>query len=189
MKSKQIYLPDKQALAYYREKASPEFWDRHWSEADLQGLLQGSTNDGFFAPIVERHLPLGSTILEGGCGIGQIVSALHNLAYKAIGVDIAPETVRMVKEVVPELDIRLGEVRNLELPDSSLDGYISAGVIEHFWEGHMEIAREMHRTLKVGGILFISFPYMSPLRRLKAALNSYPSIDSNLLNDQVDQFY
>ena len=50
MTATQIYLPDKQAIAFYREKATAEFWDKHWSAADLQFILRNSTDDGLFIP-------------------------------------------------------------------------------------------------------------------------------------------
>jgi SAM-dependent methyltransferase len=184
-----IYLPDKQAIAFYREKASPEFWDIHWQVVDLRALVLSTKNDGLFIPAVKRHLPSGSTVLEGGCGRGQLVHALQYHGYKAIGVDFASETIKSIQEAVPELDVRHGDVRALDLPDNSLDGYLSLGVIEHFWEGHFPIIKEMQRTLRVGGFVFVSFPYMSPLRRLKVGLRLYPVKESRSLNDQHEHFY
>ena len=70
-----------------------------------------------------------------------------------------------------------------------MDGYVSVGVIEHFWEGHFSILREMHRTLRVGGFVFVSFPYLSCLRKLKIGLHLYPFKKSSLLNDQQEHFY
>jgi len=189
MSNSKIYLSDKHALAFYQQKASPDFWDRHWQIADLRSLIRGTTNDGLFIPAVKRHLPSGSTVLEGGCGRGQLVYALQYSGYKAIGVDFASETIKNIKQAVPELDVRLGDVCALDLPNGSLDGYVSAGVIEHFWEGHFPIIREMYRTLRMGGFLFVSFPYLSPLRRLKVSLHLYPFKESNLLDDQQEQFY
>jgi hypothetical protein len=37
------------------------------------------------------------------------------------------------------------------------------------------VALEMARVIRPGGHLFLSFPYMSPVRRLKARLGLYPS--------------
>jgi SAM-dependent methyltransferase len=189
MKTLKIYLSDKRALAFYREQATAQFWDKHWETNQLQAIIRGTTDDGWFIPTVKRHLPAGSVILEGGCGMGHLVHALQYQGYKAIGIDFAPETIKNIKTAVPELDVRLGDVRDLPLENNSLDGYVSGGVIEHFWNGYESIAKEMYRTLKAGGFLFISFPYMSLLRRLKVALRTYPIKDSNLLNDQQEQFY
>lgn len=184
-----IYIADKNCLAFYKQKASAEFWDKHWSAADLQASLRTSKNDGLFIPLVKKYLPKESVVLEGGCGTGRIVHALQYQGYKAIGVDFAPDTVKNINEAVPELDVRLGDVRVLGLSDDSIDGYISVGVIEHFWDGYISIIKEMHRTLKIGGFLFISFPYLSPIRKLKVALHMYSFGESATLSSREGQFY
>jgi len=183
------YLPDRHALAFHREKATAEFWDKHWETDKLQEIIRGTKDDGLFVPLVKRYLPAESVVLEGGCGLGYIVHALQFQGYRAIGVDFAAQTIRKIKEVAPELDVRVDDVRALELPGSSLDGYVSVGVIEHFWEGHESIVREMYRTLRMGGFLFISFPYLSPLRRLKIFFRMYPSALKQELDLRADTFY
>lgn len=189
MNSIQIYLPDKRAIAFYRERATAEFWDKHWQTDKLQEILRGATDDGLFIPVIKRYLPSNSAVLEGGCGMGHIVHALKFQGYRAIGIDFASQTIQKIKEAIPELDVRVGDVRALELPDGSLDGYVSVGVIEHFWEGHQAIITEMCRTLRVGGFLFISFPYLSPLRRLKIFFRRYPSAHKHELDSRADTFY
>jgi len=187
--NKKIYLPDKHAVAFYHEKATAEFWDKHWKKDRLQAIVRGTRNDGRFIPLVKKYLPEKSIVLEGGCGMGQIVHALQYQGYQAIGVDYAAQTIHEIKEAVPELDVRYGDVRALDIPDASLDGYVSVGVIEHFWDGYDEIAGEMRRTLRTGGFLFVSFPYLSPLRKLKIALNGYSSQDSATMRAQQERFY
>lgn len=189
MTTTQVYLRDIHAIAFYREKATAEFWDKHWSAADLQTVLRKMHDDGLFVPVVRKYLPQESVVLEGGCGRGQIVSALQYQGYKAIGVDFASETIKKIKAAAPELDVRYGDLCALELPNDSLDGYVSAGVIEHFWDGHQAIIKEMHRTLRVGGFLFVSFPYLSPLRRLKIFFRMYPSVRKRELDARADSFY
>lgn len=189
MITSQIYLSDKHALAYYSEKATAGFWDKHWSVVDLRSVLRNATDDRLFVPLVKKYLSRESVVLEGGCGTGHIVHALQYQGYKAIGIDFAEETIQKVKEAVPEMDVRVGNVFSLDLSDGELDGYVSVGVVEHFWDGYGPIFNEMRRTLKVGGYLFISFPYMSPLRRIKVMLRKYPVQESAGLNYRQDQFY
>jgi SAM-dependent methyltransferase len=74
---------------------------------------------------------------------------------------------------MPEIDFRLGDVRNLHFDDGYFAGYWSLGVIEHSWKGYDEIAREMVRVLRPGGYLFLTFPHMSLLRRAKVRLGGY----------------
>lgn len=185
----QIYLPDKHALAYYREQATAEFWDRHWQTERLQAIVRGTIDDGLFISAVKRHLPAGAVVLEGGCGMGTLVHALQYQGYTAIGIDFAEQTIQRIQAAVPELDVRVGDVRALQLPDASLDGYVSVGVIEHFWDGYAAIFQEMRRTLKIGGFLFVSFPFLSPLRRLKIALGMYAAQSSAALQEKQERFY
>lgn len=184
-----IYLSDKKVLAYYHQKATPDFWDKHWDKTELLLNIKTCTIDPYFIPMVKKFLPTGSLVLEGGCGIGHLVHALSYNGYQAIGIDFAQQTIETVKQVVPELDLRVGDVRTLPFKDEEFDGYISVGVIEHFGEGYNEIITEMSRVIKKGGFLFISFPYMSFLRKLKAKLRRYQSNTWEELNTQKDTFY
>ena len=184
-----IYLTDRNALAYFEEKATPEFWDEHWKINVLRKYVLSCTSDGIFIPCVKKYLPRGSRVLEGGCAQGQLVNALRCQGYKPIGVDFAQQTVAKVNEGVPELDVRVADVRNLPFEDNEFDGYISVGVIEHFWGGYYSILSEMRRTIKKGGFLFVSFPYLSPVRKLKIRVRSYSHRSSVEVLRDKDSFY
>ena len=94
-----------------------------------------------------------------------------------------------IRQAMPELDVCLVDVRAPPIADNSLDGYISVGVIEHFWEGYTPILAEMRRTLRPGGFLFVSFPYLSPLRRWKVRLGAYPRGTKAEYEERRDAFY
>jgi len=185
----QVYLKDRKALAFFYREANPQFWDEHWQMESLRDHILSCTSDGFFVPVVKKYLPLGSTVLEGGCGRAHLVHALAHQGYKAIGVDIARETVRKINEAVPDLDVRFGDVRSLPIESSELDGYLSLGVIEHYWEGYRGILAEMRRTVKNGGFLFVSFPQISALRHLKVKTRMYSVSSSQELEDHRGSFY
>jgi 2-polyprenyl-3-methyl-5-hydroxy-6-metoxy-1,4-benzoquinol methylase len=51
------------------------------------------------------------------------------------------------------------------------------GVIEHFKDGYASIIEEARRVLKPGGLLFLTVPSVSPLRRLKMRLGRYEGAD------------
>ncbi len=167
------YDPHNERLIYIAEHASPEYWDKHWVSSDLRKEITKKHFDRLVIPTTKKYLAPGSRILEGGCGTGVHVYNLQRHGYKSIGIDNAPETVRLAKEAVPEMDIQLGDVRAFTFPDNHFDGYWSIGVIEHFWDGYDAVLKEMHRVIKPGGYLFLTFPYMSPLRRWKARRGKY----------------
>jgi SAM-dependent methyltransferase len=64
-------------------------------------------------------------------------------------------------------------VFDLPFRDRAFDGYLSLGVIEHYFDGFDRAAEEMARCLRSGGLLFLAFPHMSRLRRLKASSGRY----------------
>ena len=156
------------------DKSTPDFWDAHWGIDDnIRDRILG-TKDTLVSKITKRYLkPSDGTILEGGCGTGRCVASLSNNGYRVIGLDSAYKTVKTLNQYVPELDIVLGDVRKIPFPDKFFSGYLSLGVIEHFWEGYEALASEMFRVIKDKGYLFLTFPYMSPLRIIKGKLGLY----------------
>ena len=124
-------------------------------------------------------------VLEGGCGLGQHVASLKNAGFEAVGVDLASGTVEKLNEYLPELDIRQADIFDLPFPEGHFSACWSLGVIEHFWGGYEPIAREMHRVLKVGGHAFVTFPFMSAMRRFNARLGRYPHWEG----ETCDGFY
>lgn len=164
-------------LVYLGARATPELWDSLWAmdKETVQKSLAASRDGGQLVALTKRYCkPEDGIILEGGCGRGQYVAALHRAGYECVGIDFAPMAVNALNEHAPELDIRLGDLRALPFSDASVAGYWSLGVIEHFWDGYHPLASEMSRVIKDGGYLFCAFPYMSPLRKIKAWLGCYP---------------
>lgn len=183
-----LYDAHNKRLAVFERQATPEFWDAQWNKDELLKRIKSGNTYHFLKKITQRYVPQGGRILEGGCGTGQVVYALGTCGYEVSGVDFAPATVEMVKSLVPDLCINLGDVRHLDFPDASFDGYWSLGVIEHFWDGYDEIVQEAHRVLKPGGTLFLTFPWMSPLRRLKARLGRYQKLAGTQSTDTFYEF-
>lgn len=181
--------PVKKQLIYIEKKADPDFWDHHWkANENIRNEILRIKNT-FVSRITKKYLkPSDGYILEGGCGTGGNVASLFNNGYKVIGIDFAENTVKTLNKYIPELDIRLGDVRKLPFYDNYFIGYWSLGVIEHFLEGYDLIANEMFRVLKNGGYLFLAFPYMSPLRHLKSGLGKYEAWKNDNESDFFYQF-
>jgi SAM-dependent methyltransferase len=167
-------MPDADRLVYLDEKATPEFWDARWRAEGRSGT---SRQDSEIVRVTARYLAAGSRVLEGGCGRGNKVKALADSGFEAVGIDFAADSVRGARLEYPGLDIREGDVRSLPFPADSFDGYWSLGVIEHFWTGYDAILAEAHRVLGPGRLLFLTAPWFSPYRRIKARRGDYPRDD------------
>ena len=178
-------------LIYIGENATPELWDSLWNldKASVQSSLQPSPGVDQLALFTKRFLnPSEGPILEGGCGKGQFVASLQRAGFNAIGLDFAQESVKALNKHAPELDIRFGDLRAINMPNESVAGFWSLGVIEHFWSGYEPLLTEMARVVKIDGYLFCSFPYMNPLRRLKARAGLYPTCESQIEPSGFYQF-
>lgn len=162
-------------LAWYRERADAAFWDDHWRDSIRPALYRGAARGdlGVLEPIFVRHLPREGRLLEAGCGTGFYVCALRARGYDCEGIEWAPETVRRIRQAVPDLPVRTGDVLHLDVPDGHYRGYISLGVVEHRREGPEPFLREASRVLADGGVMLVSVPHLHGLRRLKSAFGCY----------------
>ena len=175
-------------LVYIQKEATSNFWEEQWDSADIEHEVRSKKIDFLVLPNTRKYLPPGSKILEGGCGIGDYVYSLTKNGFDCIGIDFAEKTINKIKKIVPEVDVRVGDVRKLEFSDNFFDGYWSMGVIEHFFEGYDVILKEMRRVLRPGGYLFLTFPYMSSLRQIKSFLGLYPQIQDRTRPQNFYQF-
>ena len=176
-------------LIMFQEKANPDFWDKHWQSNNFVEKVKIGEKNRFIRKITKKYLTPGTKILEGGCGMGQNVYGLNCWGYDAYGVDFAENTIDKIKREFPNLKVFNQDVRKLKFPNNFFDGYWSIGVIEHFWEGYNDILKEAKRVLKPKGYLFLTFPYMSSLRKFKANLGLYKNFDFNTNKSKDDNFY
>ena len=161
-----------------REKTDSMFWDNRWQKIDITKKLRNIKPKSHITKITSKFLNKGSIILEGGCGYGDKVLSLDMYGYDTYGIDSAKKTVNIVNELYPNLKISVGDVEKLNFIDDFFDGYWSLGVIEHDINGFDSVLDEMARVIKKNGYLFITFPYMNPLRMLKSKLKYYESYDN-----------
>jgi SAM-dependent methyltransferase len=186
---KKYYDKSSEQLVWIDKNASPDYWDRQWDV--ISSIEKKAKAAQEFVEITEHFCPdHNAKILEGGCGNGGVVLALSRRGYKVCGVDFAPRTVAKLNENFEELNIQLGDVRNLaNFQDGQFDAYWSLGVIEHFWAGYDEILREAHRVLAKDGILFLTFPWMSPIRKFKSQIGMFEKQSVNTQSDEPENFY
>jgi len=116
------------------------------------------------------------------------VRSLSLANYRPVGLDFAQDTLRLVKAAEPGLVLTGGDVFCLPFPDSTFDGYWSMGVIEHFWDGYEPILAEAARVLKPGGYLFLTHPWICPLRWAKIRRGAYAVWDSETAPEGFFQF-
>lgn len=173
--SKTIRVVKSDRLIYHRTSADAKFWNQHWSDQLTLHTYRSSRQGelGRFEDVFIRYLPTRGRILEAGCGIGLYVLALRVRGYDCEGVEWGIDTVRKVQSIIPELPIRVGDVKSLDVTDGYYAGYISLGVVEHHQAGPQSFLEEAHRILVEDGVMLISVPNFHWFRRLKGNLGLY----------------
>lgn len=172
MVRQKYYDPDNNRLVFIGENPTIQYWENKWKYSSEASYIR-RRGKNIVVSLTKKYLPRGSRILEAGCGNGGYVYDLDKEKFQVEGIDNARDTIRRILNHYPKLNVKYGDVRNLKYKSNTFDGYWSIGVIEHFYDGYTPVIRNIHNILRTGGYAFISFPYMSPIRRLKAYLNLY----------------
>jgi SAM-dependent methyltransferase len=171
---KRYYDREHNRLVYTGGPADPPYWDRYWwNQGERIPYADRIPHRNPILNKVREHLPRGSVVLEGGSGLAHQSWYLSRLGFVSIALDYAGATLARVRQRIPEVRPVQGSVFELPFRDCVFDGYLSLGVIEHYFEGFDLAATEMARCLRPEGILFLTFPHMSRLRRLKAVAGWY----------------
>jgi ArsR family transcriptional regulator len=141
-----------------RRRRSQEFFDLHARQWDdlARTLLP--------LPEYRRRLlelvPEGVTVLEIGVGTGGLLTELAARVPRVIGVDHSPAMLeearrRLADRGVSGIELRLGEMSHLPLPDGSV-GCVVANMVLHHAADPAQVLAEIRRVLAPGGALLLA---------------------------------
>jgi ArsR family transcriptional regulator len=141
-----------------RRRRSQEFFDRHARQWDdlARTLLP--------LPEYRQHLlaqlPECDTVLEIGVGTGVLLIELAARSSRVIGVDHSPVMLeearrRLVDRGVIGVELRLGEMSHLPLPDASA-GCVVINMVLHHAADPSVVLNEIRRVLSLGGTLLLA---------------------------------
>lgn len=104
------------------------------------------------------ELPVGSSVLELGCGNGKTLPALIRKGWNVTALDSSQKAVALSRNLVKgssPAEIMVADARHIPVKDTTFDAVLAIHVIGHLHEpDRKDIAFEVTRTLKPGGILF-----------------------------------
>src|SRR5204862_766104 len=108
---------------------------------------------------VRQWLSDDHRILDFGCGYGRCLGELFKEGYlNLIGLDFSPAMIAAARAQFPEIAFQEIQSATIPLPDASVDGALLFSVLTCVPtdDGQRTILRELHRVLKLGGLLYIS---------------------------------
>jgi SAM-dependent methyltransferase len=100
-------------------------------------------------------------LLEVGCGSGSRLAALRQMGWSAEGQDVDPAAVAHARET-HGLEVHLGPLEELSLPEGSFDVVALSHVLEHALDP-VSLLEACRRVLKLGGRLVLVTPNVRSL--------------------------
>lgn len=146
------------AVLEARRQRSQEFFDRHarqWDELARTLLPVPDYWERLLALV-----PEGKTVVEIGLGTGGLLPALAARAERVIGVDHSAAMLeearrRLALAGLAGIELRLGEMTHLPLPDRGADCAVLNMVLHHAADPPA-VLREIGRILAPGGVLMLA---------------------------------
>jgi SAM-dependent methyltransferase len=84
-------------------------------------------------------IPEGLSILELGCGTGDLLNALK--PKRGVGIEFSSEMVRIARERYPNLEFRLADIENIEGWEETFDILIMSDVVGHLMDVEESLRR------------------------------------------------
>jgi len=132
-------------------KKQEKYWDRVSNKKTFTHPLN--------IPEFSKYVQKENKILDYGCGYGRILNELHNAGFSSlIGYDFSKKMVLCAKKEFPYLNILKCEDATIPLEGNSLNAIILFAVLTCIPknESQNRLMKEIKRTLKPGGIVYIS---------------------------------
>ena len=164
---------------YFDNKPECTIWDNMWATRTIEQELEACDIESPPRELFLSYLLKEGKIVDAGCGFGKWVIFLKQRGYDIVGIDDNEHAIAKLKDFDESLQVELGDILDLHYPDSSLDAYISMGVVEHFEDGPILALKEAYRVLKPNGLIFVSVPTVNTIRQifrrpLRHAINAIP---------------
>jgi 2-polyprenyl-3-methyl-5-hydroxy-6-metoxy-1,4-benzoquinol methylase len=115
-----------------------------------------------FSGYIKKYLPEGGTVLDVGCGVGNLLTELSSdRRYELSGVEFSSSAAE--KAVEKGFSVTCGDLLSAHYAPHSFNAVVLLYVLEHVYNPR-EILDEANRLLKPGGFLFLAVPNYRYLR-------------------------
>jgi SAM-dependent methyltransferase len=135
-------------LAHYDQNAA-EFW---------AGTRDHDVSQNIAALLRHISTPAPFDLLDFGCGPGRDLMTFKALGHRAVGLDGSAELAALAR-THSGCTVLVQNFLALDLPDEHFDGVFANATLFHVPGQELpRVLRQLHATLKPGGVLFSSNP-------------------------------
>jgi trans-aconitate methyltransferase len=113
---------------------------------------------------------IGESILDLGCGTGQLTEKIAQAGAEVMGVDFAPAMIEKARQNYPHLHFEIADAKNFQV-DKPFDAVFSNAVLHWVKEADRAIA-SIHQALKPGGRFVVEFGGKGNVQAIATALAS-----------------
>lgn len=128
-----------------------EYWN---SVSSLKSFTHPIDKDRFVTRVSNQ-----ADILDFGCGYGRICDELYQMGFKSIaGLDSSQLMIERGRQKYPHLNLQVLHSNSIPYQSDSFDAILLFAVLTCIPtnEGQTALMQEIHRTLRPGGIVYIS---------------------------------
>jgi len=131
-----------------------------WSERYERGRPLSGRPTRFLNALLTLKQP-PATILDLGCGTGNLARAFAMRGYEVFGADVAKAMLKRAHELSPKgkiswIPLRVGWTK-LPFKESQFDVIVASSVFEYLDDSEMTL-QECCRTLRTGGVVLCTVP-------------------------------
>jgi SAM-dependent methyltransferase len=152
--SKKLHRRDLEKIA----NTTLEYYDQH-AEDFWQGTKDHDVSQNIDALLkyIEGDPPF--TILDFGCGPGRDLKTFSTLGHVAVGLEGSARLAEMAR-ACSGCEVWEQDFLKLDLPANRFDGVFANAALFHVPSQELpRVLRDLHATLKSGGVLFSSNPH------------------------------
>ena len=154
-----LFLEDGNSLTKIQSDFYNDVKFPNYDDVEDFGSLLDKSRRSIFVKKLDDEIPMGSNILEAGCGTGQMSIILSRYARQIYGIDLSKGSLIEAKQFIDSNDIKSVHLFRMNIfklffEENTFDVIISNGVLHHTYNPKLAFSK-LVRVLKPGGIIVI----------------------------------